>query len=197
MSSKIIPFACESFPNIASKANYSRVDLSHVNDDHEGFFFFIEPDQQKQNGVFPVIQQMRIQNFGTAFLTVYGYTDEKEIDALLPYYALNTTKTRLQEDKRNEMSLSIFGSATHSFITFAERVRKTWTVLLPDTQLLLESHYVKRDPKFWQKQFVFSLPKRVVEKQKQHPFRGLYVECRPIYDIANSMIGLGGIELFS
>jgi hypothetical protein len=187
----MVPFQCEAFPSVGTQSAPVVINVNHKLDDHEGFFFFMEPLNAEK---FEIIRKITIQNYGSAFLTVYGYTDEKQLSNLMPYYELNSTAKRLNESKK-EMSLSVYGSTYHSMVSFAETVRKTWNVLVPDTQVLLPKHYQSRESSMWQKRRTFELPNSVIAAQKSLPLLGLYVECKPLYNVSVAVVGLGGVEL--
>lgn len=193
-----IPFRCEAFPSVATQSSASYVTVHEKEDEHEGFFFFLEPTQSTS---FDIIQRVYIQNYGSYFITIYGYTKNQELDQLLPYFENSRSLVPADDQKetKKEMSLSIFGSTLckqSKSISFGHHIRKRWTVVVPETQLLSMTHYEKKDSVMWQKQRVFTISPRIIDAQQTEPFLGLYVECRPMYDYHGSaIVGLGGIDL--
>jgi len=186
----MIPWQCESYPALTKGTAPACIELNHKQDDHEGFLFFIEPVNATH---FPVLKRIALQNYGSAFFSVFGYTEDKQLSTLMPYYEQKQTAKR--QDSKFGVSLCMYGSVLHDAVFFGDHIRKNFTVLIPDTQMLLLSHYTHRDPKHWQKVRTFTLPDRLIAQQTKTPFLGLYIESRPFYDESKSIVGLGGIEL--
>lgn len=190
-----LPFRCENFPEIATCKAASYVEVNEKDDDHEGFLFFLEPEKKD---TFGVIRSIVIQNYGSAFVAVYGYTNQKQLDHLCSVFEQDQTAKRLK-DETKQGALSVFGAIKNqegSFLSISDEIRKSWTVLVPKTQLLLPHHYSSKNPQFWQRQKRFEMTRFTIEQQIKTPFLGLYVECRPVYDLETAIVGLGGVGLF-